>query len=332
LYDQFHLVITADMDKLTKTLLYRLRTKHLKTLEVLGRVESMRAAANELNISQPAITKILQDIEEILDVKLFDRNSSGISPTPIGRAVVSFSRKSVSDVERFAGLITNLKLGGYGSLRIGTIMASIPEFVPLSLKKLKEQRPLMTIHLVAATSNKLIEELNNQTIDMAVARLTDPEQNALFDFEPLLGEEVWVFVGADHPFATMDRIGLYDLFDEPWVLQPPMSPLRQLLQQSFADLGKSALPNWIETDSIYTTLKLVGLSGMIAALPRTILEDGVASGEFVRLPVKLSHELTRYGIVTRKDTPRTENMDLFAAVLRETARETIRNRHIRETR
>jgi DNA-binding transcriptional LysR family regulator len=319
------------MDTLTRNLLYRLRTKHLKTLEVLGRVESMRAAANELNLTQPAITKILKDIEEILEVRLFNRSSSGITPTAIGRAAVEFARKSVSDVERFAGLITNLKLGGYGSLRIGAIMASIPEFVPLSLEKLKSQRPLMTINLVAAPSNKLLEELNNQTIDMAVARLTDPEQNALFNFEPLLGEEVWVFASKDHPFATRKQISLKDLFDEPWVLQPPMSPLRQLLQQSFAELGMSALPNWIETDSIYATLKLVRLSGMIAALPRTILEEGVDAGDFVRLPVQLSHELSRYGIVTLKDATVTENMRLFSNVLRETARETLRDRHIKST-
>lgn len=310
------------MDSFTKLLLFRLRAKHLKTLEVLGRVESMRAAANELNITQPAVTKLLQDLEELLEVRLFDRSSTGISPTPIGHAVVEFARRTVSDVERFAGLITNLKLGGYGSLKIGTIMASMPELVPLAIKRLKAERPLMTIHLLAATSNLLLEELSKRTIDMAIARLTAPEQSATFDFEPLLGEEVCVFSAADHPLAARTQIDLGELFHQPWVLQSPMSPLRQLLQRSFADLEMGALPNWIETNSIHSTLKLVLHAGMIAALPSTILEDGVKNGEYVKLPVKLSHSLSSYGIVTLKDSIQTDNTRLFASFLREAAIET----------
>lgn len=308
-------------------MLFRLRAKHLKTLEVLGRVESMRAAAHELNITQPAITKLLQDLESILEVKLFERSSTGIKPTPIGQAVVEFSRKTVSDVERFAGLVTNLKLGGYGSLRLGTLMAGMSEFIPRALSKLKEERPLMTIHLLAATSNQLLDELNNRTIDMAVARLTDPEQSVLFNFEPLLDEEIWVFSNAEHPLANRTNIALEELFNEPWVLQSPMSPLRQLLIHSFANLDLTALPNWIETNSIYATLNIVRHGGMIAALPRTIVEDGVKSGEFVRLPVSLSYELSRFGIVTLKDTQPNVNTRLFADVLRNTARETLRERH-----
>lgn len=315
------------MDKLTRSLIFRLRTKHLKTLEVLGRVESMRAAATELNITQPAITKLLKDLEEILEVKLFERSSTGIKPTPIGLAMVEFSRKTVSDVERFAGLITNLKLGGYGSLKIGTLMAGMQDFLPVALSKLKKEQPLMTIHLLAATSNQLLDELKNRTIDMAVARLVAPEQSVLFDFEPLLDEEIWVFSRADHALAGRSEVALEELFDQTWVLQSPMSPLRQLLQRSFADSNMSALPNWIETNSIYATLRIIQHSGMVAALPRAIVEGGVKAGDFVRLPVKLSYELSKFGIVTLKDVTPTKNTLLFQNVLRKTAREFIRKRH-----
>lgn len=309
------------MDNLTRSLLHRLRAKHLRTLEVLGRVESMRAAAVELNITQPAITKLLQDVEDMLDVQLFERSATGITPTPIGISVIEFARKTVSDFERFAGLMTNLKLGGYGSLRIGAIMASMPDIVPRALKRLKAERPLMTIHLLSATSNQLLDELSGGTIEMAVARLTAPEQSAMFDFDPLLHEEVWVFSSPSHPMAKRSSIDLAELFDEPWVLQSPMSPLRRLLQCSFADTGKSPLPNWIETTSVYATLKIVRHAGMIAALPRTVVEEGVKAGDFVRLPVRLSYELSQYGIVTLKGAAQTENTRLFANVLRATVRE-----------
>ncbi len=307
------------MDQLTRTLLARLRAKHLRAIEVLGRAESMHAAAIELNMTQPAVTKMLRDVEDVLGLKLFERRSTGISPTLMGRTVIDFARRTVSDIERFAGVVSNMKLGGYGSLSIGVLMVSMPDLVPRAIKELKARRPLMTIHLVAATSDILLDALKNHTIDLAVARLTSPQQNAAFHFQPLLDEAIWLFSGTDNPLAAREEIQLSELYTEPWVLQTPMSPLRQMLQQCFADCGIDALPNWIETTSIYSTLKLVRDSGLISALPRTIVEEEVKSGELARLNVNLPRQLGAYGIVTRRGEPVNENVANFAAILSEIA-------------
>lgn len=309
------------MDSLTSTILLRLRAKHLLALVVLGRVESMSAAAKELNLTQPAVTKILQDIEDILDVTLFERRSTGISPTPICHAVMDFANNAVSDVERFAGLITNLKLGGYGSLTLGTMMAGMQSIVPLALRELKEKQPLMTIHLVAATSDKLLEALQQRTIEIAVGRLTDPHQSAAFDFEPLANEDIWVFVRKGHELARRKKVTLEDLFNESWVLQPPMSPLRKMLQASFADVGIGELPNWIETVSIYSTLKIVQHTDMVAALPSQIVKEGIEEGNFERVPLELSRRLEAFGIVSRRGEKLSESGELFASALRKSVRQ-----------
>lgn len=106
-------------------------------------------------------------------------------------------------------------------------------------------------------------------------------------------------------------------FTRPWVLQKPMSPLRQLLQASFADAGFGALPNWIETSSVYATLKIVMQTDMVTCLPRTLVEEGVATNDLVRLPVALGRSLESYGIVTRRGEEQGENAQLFARILRD---------------
>lgn len=277
----------------------------------------MRAAADELSLTQPAVTKILQEIEDILSVALFDRSSTGISPTPIGREVIHFASNVVSDIERFAGLMTNLKLGGHGSLTLGTMMAGMHSVVPRALGELKTKRPLMTINLIAETSDKLLELLDTGTIEIAVARLTNPLQSAAFEFEPISNEEIWVFVRKGHELARRPHVTLADLHNDSWVLQPPMSPLRQMLLASFADVGIGELPNWIETTSIYSTLKIVQHTDMIAALPRPIVEEGIATGNFERIPIQLSRHLSAFGIVTRRGEKLTENGRLFVDMLRE---------------
>lgn len=308
------------MDSLTSTILLRLRAKHLLVLVVLGRVDSMRAAADELNLTQPAVTKIIQDIEDMLDVTLFERRSTGIVPTPICHAVMAFANNAVSDVERFAGLITNLKLGGYGSLALGTMMAGMQSIVPQALGELKKKQPLMTIHLLAATSDKLLEALQQRTIEIAVGRLTDPRHSAAFEFEPLANENIWVFVRKGHELTRRKSVSLVDLYNESWVLQPPRSPLRQMLQASFADVGIGELPNWIETVSIYSTLKIIQHTDMVAALPSPIVQEGIDAGNFVRVPLELSRHLGAFGIVSRRGEKLTENAELFACALRESVR------------
>lgn len=306
------------MDFLTSIILGRLRAKHLWVLVVLGREDSLRAAAEELSLTQPAVTKILQDIESILGLQLFERRSTGIVPTPIGYPVIEFAQQAVGDLERFAGLITNLKLGGYGRLSIGTMMAGVQSIVPLALKSLKEQQPLMTINLVAATSDKLLQELQQGSIEIAVGRLTDPRQRAAFDFEPLADEDIWVFVRRDHELVQRKEVTLDTLFQASWVLQPPQSPLRQLLQASFADVGIGDLPDWIETASIYSTLKLVEHTDMVAALPSAIVQEGIAAGKFERLPLDLSRRLEPFGTITRRGESLSHNGELFASALKET--------------
>ena len=77
----------SDTPTLNSRLLGRLRLRHLQLIDVLGRTGNLHRAADEMNITQPAATKILQDVEEVLGTPLFKRSSRGMEPTEIGKVV-----------------------------------------------------------------------------------------------------------------------------------------------------------------------------------------------------------------------------------------------------
>ncbi|MFG1223980.1 LysR family transcriptional regulator [Xanthobacter wiegelii] len=297
-------------------LLSRLRFKQLRLVDVLGRTGNLRRTAAELNMTQPAATKILQDLEDTLGVKLFERTPRAMVATEIGTHVVDYARRALTDGERFAGALANLKRGGYGALALGAIMATASDLLPRAIAELKRQRPLMTIQVLATTSDQLIGALGRGELDLVIGRLPTSEDRAKFDFEPLSMEELWAFAAASHPLAGRTHLDLADMGDLPWVLQPAPSPMRRLIDTAFGAAGLRTLDNLVETSSIFATLNLVRHAGMVSMLPSTIVAQEVAGGGFVRLPLEVKGELEPYGIVTRKGVVMTPNAAEFLSILK----------------
>jgi DNA-binding transcriptional LysR family regulator len=299
------------------TLLSRLRFTHLRLLDVLGRTGNLHRAADELHVTQPAATKILRQVEDILGTALFERSARPMVPTEIGATVVAYARRALSDGERFAIGLDNLKRGGYGALSVGAIMATAYDLLPRAIAELKRRRPLMTIQVQAATSDKLMTALERRELELVIGRLVGAYQRAEFDFEPLANEELWAFAADTHPLANHTAIEIRELERMAWVLQPAPSPMRHLIDVAFAKVGMASPDNVVETTSIFATLQLVRHAGMIAVLPSTIVADEVQRGGFVRLALRLDNELEPYGIITPKGDLLGSNAAEFVSIIRE---------------
>lgn len=298
----------------------KLRLKHLRLIDALARNGNLHRVAAEVNVTQPAATKILQDAESVLGVRLFERLPRGMVLTDIGSFVADYASRLLRETDSFAEGLDNLKAGGYGALSIGAIMATTPGILPKAIAELKRRRPLMTIKLLAATSDILLEALERNEIALAIGRFTDARNALAFEIEPLATEELWIFVDQSHPLAERASIDLNETAHLPWVLQPRPSPMRELIDRTFIEQGVGALNNCVETTSIFATLHLVREAGMVACLPKSILVDGVARGTYKRLPIELPNQLGPLGIITRRGQTPSANVADFIDVLRSTAR------------
>ncbi|MDP4021969.1 LysR substrate-binding domain-containing protein [Methylobacterium sp. NEAU 140] len=303
------------------TLMGRVKFRQLRLVDALARVGTLGRAAAALNVTQPAATKTLQDLEALLGVRLFERTPRAMVPTEIGAHVADYARRVLADGERFADGLISLKRGGYGALALGAIMATASDLLPRAVAALKQQRPLMTIRLLAATSDVLAAALARGEIELFLGRIPAPGDRAAFAFEPLAGEELWVFADASHPLAGRSRIDPAELGGLPWVLQPASSPMRRRIATAFASAGLAIPDNRVETTSIFATLNLVRRAGMVSMLPSTIIAHEVARGDFVRLPAQIAVEVGDFGVVTRPDRPLSANAHAFIAVVRALVRD-----------
>ena len=300
-----------------RPLLSQLRFKHLRLLLLISHTKNLHRAAEIMNITQPAVSKMLQDVEKILDVQIFERKARSIVPTELGKYVIDYASQSITNLDRFENALGNLKQGGYGVLSIGSIMAISTSLLPQAIAELKKRRPLIAIKVSTLTSDQLLAELEKNELDIVIGRLTNNQQKDLFEVEPLDNEELWAFANPTHPLTKIHKITLDKLHNQGWVLQQKTSPMRQVIDTMFQKNGFLPLQNFVETTSIFATLQIIRHSNMIAILPSSILNEDIERGVISKLPIEIPNPLDFFGIIKRRDVPFTSNAEEFASIIRE---------------
>ncbi|GGP24719.1 LysR family transcriptional regulator [Silvimonas amylolytica] len=283
-----------------QSLLHRLRYKHLFLLVALADHGNLHQAAETLAMSQPAATRMLQEVEAFLDCTLFERQARGVKPTEVGEEIIRFARTTLGGLQRTADSLQLWQQGGFGQLIIGTIMGAAPDLVAQSVAELKTRKPLLRIRIKGETSDQLVELLEQGKVDFAIGRFSELSQHNWLDFEPLGNEVMKVVVRSGHALAGRESVTLAELANWPWVLQPLASPARQVLEREF-EHNHSATPlNTVECDSIFATLQLVQRSDAVTALAEPVLRDHLSAKLLTALPLTIGQNLAPYGLLTRK--------------------------------
>ncbi|MFS0754503.1 LysR family transcriptional regulator [Noviherbaspirillum sp. 1P10PC] len=303
------------------TVCARLRFRQLQLLDILGRTRNLRMTAEQMHMTQPAATKILGDIEAMLGAALFQRLPREMRPTDLGTVALRYASAALSDLNRFVGDFGALRDGGHGHLTVGATSASAAQLLVTCIREVREKRPMLMIRIVEQSSDQLAVWLEEKKIDIMLGRLMEARDRALFDFEPLSGEAVWIVSGPAHPLLARPQLSLAELADWPWILYPQATAIRQLFEECFADLRMQAPPGMVETPSIFSTLELLQATDMLSLQPRVAVEKYIAKGMLCRIPVPVARSMASYGIVTRKNDTLSQPAREFIDVLRKVAKQ-----------
>jgi DNA-binding transcriptional LysR family regulator len=176
----------------------------------LGLAEELhfRRAAERLNLSQPALTRQIQDLERRVGVPLLDRSPQGVTLTSAGRTLAEELPRLLSDLERVGRLAQGAARGEVGHATISFLGSTITSFVTPLLTRLRIQSPSMTFTLTERVWIDQTAGLEAGTDDLAFVRdLRDPRWQSM----DLLAEPVCLVVGDWHPYAAKRRIRPRDL-------------------------------------------------------------------------------------------------------------------------
>ena len=277
----------------------RLRARHLALVVALDTHRSLRRAAAEIALTQPAATKLLHDLEDALGAPLFERHAWGMSPTPYGETLVRHARGMLNDLAQAQADIAAQRAGALGSLRVGGVTGSVPRFVAPAIGALRERHPRVRIYALVNTSEVLVDALRRGELDVAVTPRPPDDELAGIETRALADEPLTIVARAGHPLARKRAVALAALNALTWIVPPAGSPLRRDFDAIHAAAGARPPTDLIETVSIVATLALLQSSDALSLLPEGLARHYEAPGMLARLAVALPGAGTRYEVMTR---------------------------------
>ena len=305
---------SIDRNDSTPQLLNRLRMRQVALILAIDEHRTLRAAATQLGLTQPAATKMLHELESALGLPLFDREGRGLKLNSAGACVTSYFKNFRGGMEALNRELEELRRGSVGRLAIGSIMAASPGRLTQALLELRAQWPMLSMEVAVDTSDRLLAQLREGVLEIVVGRLTG-EDGSEYLFRAIDDEALSVVASNDHPLVKQRTVSFKDLQKYGWVIQPHGSPMRALIDQEFHGHRATVPRDLIETGSILTSMNLVRHSDMVAVIPHAVAKDNEAHGFLRILPFRFGRTLEAYGSLIRRDRPLSQPAQQFLALL-----------------
>ncbi len=298
-------VFASGPDQVRDTLAVRTKSRQIALALSIGETRNLRQAAERLHMTQPGATRMLQDLERVLGVRLFDRTTKGMIPTAAGEVVLAHLRRAASDINAISHDLAVLQSGASGRVRIGVLGSMASLLLPRSISALKARAPYVTVEITEGTHDVLIAGLRSGALDAAVVRALTDLQASDLRFELLLTERFLVVTDARQRFGAKP-LDLAQLVDRPWILPPHGVPVRQRLDAAFMASAGRVPVDVIESASILVNQQLLDEGGRFAMMPEHVARHyqklGLVSVIKVRLP-EISGQLTLVALAYRETMP-----------------------------
>ncbi|WP_028767733.1 LysR substrate-binding domain-containing protein [Shewanella fidelis] len=286
-------------NNLEQHLLSRLKFKYLRLLVTVGEERNIFRAAQILNMAQPAATKIIRDIEDILEIKLFDRSSRGVTPTLFGDVLIKHAKLILSQVKHASEELSSLQGGLSGRVTIGTLLAASAILLPKAIARLKRECPNVSVVIVEGTADKLMSALKINDIDLVVGRISEINDEEQLQNEMLYHDPFSLVARADHPAQLQSALSLTDLLQYEWILPPKETLLRREIEDLFHRENLIVPANATESISILANRTLLQETDMISILPNEVIKNYETVGILKRLPIDLHCDPGAIGITIK---------------------------------
>ncbi len=280
-----------------------LKLKHLRLIAGLDDHRKLGRAAAALNLSQPAASKMLAEIEKIVGAVLFERLARGIEPTWYGEVMIRHARTVLAGLGQAAEEIAALKAGKGGSVAVGAVMAPAVDAVIGAVTAVRRRLPALDVTVEVETSDVLLARLQAAQLDFIIARIASGANPDPFSYREVGIEEICLMVRAEHPLAGRDVVRPSDLADCDWVLQPRGSLLRRAIEAMLLRSGLPAPTRVLNTGSILMTVAMAANTDAIAPLAVSVAEMFLSAGRFRILNFAERVTVEPFGLIRLKHRP-----------------------------
>ncbi len=291
----------------------RIKFRHLEAFSAIARARSFKRAAEQLHLTQPAISKTLKELEDILGVVMLERSRSGVALTPEGELFLGFAEQSTAALRHGLRSIRATSATA-GRLRVGALPSVAAGLMPRAALVFGTRNPDTLLEVHEGPHHDLTTRLRSGGLDLVVGRLGRPETMTGLGFQQLYTEEVVAVVRPDSPAAPLRDIAALDAFR---VLYPPRdSAIRPLLARHLITRGVPLFPNRIESASpTFARAIVLADPGTVWMISRGVVAADIRAGTLVALDLDMAGTLGAIGIMSRTQEVASAAARAFAHLL-----------------
>ncbi|WP_420409821.1 pca operon transcription factor PcaQ [Hoeflea sp.] len=291
----------------------RIKFRHLDAFSAISRAGSLKTAAEQLHLTQPAISRTLKELEEIVGVTLMVRSRSGVKLTGEGEVFLQFAEQSTAALR--SGLMSVRGVsGGGGHLRIGALPSVASGLLPPAVLEFADRNPGTQIEVHEGPHYDLTSRLRWGELDLVIGRLGRPQTMQGLSFRQLYTEDVVVVTAAGGEAAAIRTFsGLEDFR----ILYPPQdSAIRPLVARLLISRGVPLFRNRIESASAaFGRATVLADPRTVWFISRGVVEADIAAGRMVQLDVDTGATVGAVGIMSRADEVPSAAIRAFTRVL-----------------
>jgi DNA-binding transcriptional LysR family regulator len=295
----------------------------LRDLHVLFAVVqcgSMAKAAKQLTMSQPAVSKAIADLEDVLRVRLLDRSSRGIEPTLYAQALLKRGSVAFDELRQGIRDMAFLADPTAGEIRISAPETVISGLLSAGIDRLSRSHPQIGVHVVSESSMSLeFRELRARNVDLMLARLPGAFAADDVDIEILFDDPSRVAVGARSRWSGRRKVTLAELANEPWIISPTPAT-GAMINEAFKAQGLKTPRERVSTTSVLLRNHLLATGRFLSVLPASVLQHNAKQWSLKALPIDLGVKPRAVAIVTLKNRTLSPVVQLLIEQLRAAAK------------
>jgi len=273
--------------------------RDLAYFEVIADLGHMGRAADKLGRTQPALTKCIQRLEEMVGADLFERTGRGITLTRVGEILLSRARRMRETMEESLREVTDFAAGAAGHVSIGCGATMGEYLLPQICRAIIADAPGLTIEVQIGMSGVVRTALRDRTLDLAIGPILQSDEQE-FRHEAFGIDEVVVVAAKEHPLCGKP-LAIQDLAASKWVLPARTVAMRQWIDNVFEAHGLPSPAVQIETNSITTLPKLIADTALLSFTSTRNLHPLRLGSQLDRLMIDTTTMRRPLGFVTRRD-------------------------------
>lgn len=296
--------------------------RHLRVIAALADLKLVARVSEALNVTQPAVSKQIAELERIVGVPVVTRDRNRLYLTPIGERLADHARQALGQLDRAAFDIEAMASGVSGSVSIGVVSSVAPTLLPGTIALFKRSTPEASVSVFEGHFVELFPQVEAGTLDLLIARVWQPQELAGISQMPLYSEPVLVVAGRHHPLAQNKDAAWPDVIGFPWILPQANSVARRAVDALFAANGLTPPSNTIASLSLMLNLELMRVMPALGLMPQRLAQSQAARGDIAILPLDTDGLLSEARCFWRSEKDsQNGTLSLFLKCLQQTTDE-----------